>query len=117
METLAQKTLAILEPIPDNEFILYSLTNHINKWCGLGHLNRLTSKNQTSYSLDNCSTKSNFVDEVNMLFINYFRKEYGVSVEVYISNVNDNTGLIKVPGDTAKEHIIGVLKQMINKGY
>lgn len=109
-ETIAQKALRLLEPIPENEWTVGRFTNEINSCCALGHYSRLLSNNPKNYSSLNC-------DEYTV--------QYELSGESWaflrgrdegITHVNDGLSTL-YQESTPKARIIHLLKDMIAAGY
>ncbi len=105
-ETVAQKALRLLNPIPANKFMVEAFSDEISKCCIIGHYKRLTSDNPDDYSFENCS--DNFLSDLRLK---------GLQFGVNIAGINNSPNCSKYNQKTAKARSIACLKDMIKAGY
>ncbi len=113
METVAQKALRLLSPIPHTQFISNDFTDGKNKCCVIGHYMRLTSDNPNDYSFGNCS--DGFESDLRTESVKFLG-----SMLIDISNVNNNLFSYqthKYIQKRCKSRVIAFLKDMIKGGY
>lgn len=109
-ETIAQKALRLLEPIPEDRFMKGEFTDNMNSCCSVGHFNRLTSRNPEDYSNNNCfmSTDGMSLYKASATYLNILIAP--------IVQVNDGY-ISKYSEDTPKARVIHLLQDMIEAGY
>jgi len=102
-ETVAQKALRLLEPIPAEDFLAEKFTDGLGRCCVIGHYMRLTSENPMDFSFYNC------------------RDLYWSDLRLESEKFSPGRNIVKVnnssPPETRKNNIIAFLEDMIAAGY
>ena len=109
----AQKALDLINPIPAEEFIEYAFTNGENACCFIGHLQRLTSKDPTDYSIKNCVDNT---DNPIRALSKFFIKE-AYKIDATIVEVNNYTDVNGYNEPVIKDRLVHCLTDMILAGY
>lgn len=112
--TTANKVFELLSPIPEEDFITYSLTNGIDKCCARGHIIRLQSVNPNDYSIDNIINTNEHLDKEiwkkSIEFLNSKRPNEPIAA------INNNPSDC-YPQEKPKQRVMALLTDMIAAGY
>lgn len=111
METIAQEAKRLLEPIPEDDFIVESFSDQVSKCCAIGHFERSRSFDPSDFSIFNCG---DFYHSDLRSRSEEFLCEKGYGGD--ISDVNNYTSKF-YPQPTPKQRVIALLDDMINAGY
>lgn len=133
----ASKAIELLEPIPEDDFIVGRFTDYIDKCCVIGHLSRLVSANPDDYSADNCSdgrrVRHGLEDRMEIpapgkegvfdlritsrKFIQSTYPEYADDFNAEISGVNNDDGINGYNEPVIKDRVMHLLRDMDAAGY
>lgn len=114
-ETVAQKALRLLIPIPKEDFIPGRFTDGEGKCCAIGHMQRLQSMDPSNYSSANCS------DFLVNQPIRSASREYLGDVHNFpgcnIASVNNDNAINGYTEPEIKDRVIHLLTDMVVAGY
>lgn len=114
-ETIAQKALRLLTPIPTEDFISDNYTDEIGKCCGIGHYVRATSQDPSDYSVKNCSD-SVHKSPIRIASRRFLEKKHNVQFKdlAEVNNYNTTNGYTE---SRTKDRVIHLLTDMVEAGY
>ena len=118
--TIAQKALELLEPIPASAWMTDDFTDGISKCCVVGHYTRLTSGDPNNFSKDNCSDYTNewgFTSPLRAASRKFlWNRAISQHESTDITAINNLGYGIYMERDI-KDRVIHLLKDMAKAGY
>lgn len=102
----ATQALALLLPVPAQEWITGDFTDENRACCAIGHLKRLTSPNPGDYSYRNCEAR---LDENPEFF---YLWEGANPLKLSLSEVNNGPLFHPYPLSTPKDRVIAFLTDL-----
>lgn len=118
-ETVAQKALRLLSPIPADQWCTDKYSDGVNSCCARGHLNRLTSPfDPNNYSRDSCGVGWGNTPILTTAVREFFEKQYNIK-EFFelLAAVNDDNDIAIYTEETPKDRVIHLLTDMVAAGY
>jgi len=112
METIAQEAKRLLEPIPEDQWMINDFTDYRCKCCVIGHYERLKSGSPNNFSFENCSDAiSSALREQSRVYFTERGYEW-----TDIADVNNETSH-NYHQPTPKQRVMALLDNMIAAGY
>lgn len=99
------EAIELLTTIPEEDFIMEFYTNNVDKCCAVGHLVRLTSKDPTDYSTENCVPSG---EGEHRIGINILRRHVFEEIKSSIGAVN-NRETSMYTQETPKQRVLAML--------
>lgn len=109
METIAQEARRLLEPIPDEQWLVGAFSDGESKCCAFGHYARINSVDQNDFSMENCSKFQGRLGELADSIL--------VFTKGMASLVGVNDGVTHYTKHTPKQRVMALLDDMIAAGY
>ena len=117
-ETIAQRALRLLSPIPTENFITGTFTDIVSSCCVVGHYVRLISDNPDDYSSENCRDFEKFGYagcDLRIASEQFLKSKGNYGTIATVNNGNDED--LPYLQNTPKERSIALLNDMIKAGY
>ncbi len=109
--SIAQHALNLIKDIPEANFGIGKFTNHKDKCCVMGHINRVSNKGK--YDTIDCSYSS-FGAEITYTVMTFMLKTYNKAPSLF--SINDG-GCEYYAQPTPKERVVQLFTDMIAAGY
>ena len=113
--TPCKLALDLLSTVPNDEFITGKFSDEIGKCCAIGHFKRLSSKNPSDYSMENCSDREDNYPYLRQNVKYAMLKLHGTDRD--LADVNNNRNVNGYTDRDIKTRVIQCLQDCVNAGF